>query len=37
VPTLKAIYEEEFQRAASEDSERTALRLVPSFSSLSLS
>ena len=37
VPTLKAIYEEEFQRAASEDSERTALRVVPSFSSLSLS
>ena len=36
VPTLKAIYEEEFQRAASEDSERTALRLVPSFSSMSL-
>jgi len=34
---LKAIYEEEFQRAASEDSERTALRLVPSFSSLSIS
>ena len=31
---LKAIYEEEFQRAASEDSERVALRLVPSFSSL---
>ena len=33
---LKAIYEEEFQRAASEDSERTGLRLVPSFSSMSL-
>ena len=33
---LKDIYEEEFQRAASEDGERTALRLVPSYSSLSL-
>tara|TARA_R110000796_G_scaffold47878_1_gene114818 strand:+ start:703 stop:1611 length:909 start_codon:yes stop_codon:yes gene_type:complete len=33
---LKAIYDEEFQRAASEDSERTGLRLVPSFSSLSI-
>ena len=33
---LKNIYEEEFQRAASEDGERTALRLVPSYSSLSL-
>ena len=36
VPLLKSIYDEEFQRAASEDSERTALRLVPSQSSLSL-
>jgi hypothetical protein len=34
---LKNIYEEEFQRAASEDGERTALRLVPTYSSLSLS
>jgi len=34
---LKDIYEEEFQRAASEDGERTALRLVPSYSSLSVS
>tara|TARA_R100000773_G_scaffold38163_1_gene33276 strand:+ start:5240 stop:6139 length:900 start_codon:yes stop_codon:yes gene_type:complete len=33
---LKDIYEEEFQRAASEDGERTALRLVPSYSSLSI-
>ena len=31
---LKDIYEEEFQRAASEDGERTSLRLVPSYSSL---
>ena len=30
---LKAIYDEEFQRAASEDSERSALRLVPNYSS----
>ena len=36
LPTLKAVYDEEFMRAASEDSERTALRLVPSFSSLSV-
>ena len=36
VPLLKSIYDEEFQRAADEDSERTALRLVPSQSSLSL-
>ena len=34
---LKDIYEEEFQRAASEDEERTALRLVPTYSSLSVS
>jgi len=34
---LKDIYEEEFQRAASEDGERTALRLVPTYSSLSVS
>ena len=34
---LKDLYEEEFQRAASEDGERTALRLVPSYSSLSVS
>ena len=33
---LKDIYEEEFQRAESEDGERTALRLVPSYSSLSI-
>tara|TARA_R100001086_G_scaffold228202_1_gene147611 strand:- start:250 stop:1152 length:903 start_codon:yes stop_codon:yes gene_type:complete len=33
---LKDLYEEEFQRAASEDGERTALRLVPSYSSLSI-
>ena len=33
---LKEIYEEEFQRAASEDGERTALRLVPSYASLSI-
>jgi len=32
VPMLKAMYDEEFQRAASEDAERTALRLVPSHS-----
>jgi len=36
VQFLKALYEEEFQRAASEDSERVGLRLVPSFSSLSI-
>ena len=36
VQFLKALYEEEFQRAASEDSERVGLRLVPSFSSMSL-
>ena len=36
LPTLKAVYDEECMRAASEDSERTALRLVPSFSSLSI-
>jgi len=33
---LKTLYEEEFQRAAAEDSERVALRLVPSYSSLSI-
>ena len=33
---LKDIYEEEFQRAASEDGERTALRLVPTYASLSI-
>ena len=33
---LKDLYEEEFQRAAAEDGERTALRLVPSYSSLSV-
>jgi|TARA_R110000787_G_scaffold263561_1_gene369374 hypothetical protein len=33
---LKELYEEEFQRAASEDAERTGLRLVPSYSSLSI-
>ena len=33
---LKNIYEEEFQRAASEDGERTALRLVPTYTSLRL-
>jgi|TARA_B110000285_G_C15043197_1_gene572903 hypothetical protein len=32
VPMLKAMYDEEFQRAASEDAERTPLRLVPSHS-----
>ena len=34
IGVLKDIYEEEFQRAASEDGERTSLRLVPSYSSL---
>ena len=34
VQMLKGFYEEEFQRAASEDGERTSLRLVPSYSSL---
>ena len=33
---LKVIYEEEFARAAAEDGERTALRLVPTYSSLSI-
>jgi len=33
---LKDIYEEEFARAAAEDGERTALRLVPTYSSLSI-
>jgi hypothetical protein len=33
---LKQIYDEEFLRAASEDSERVALRLVPSYSSMSI-
>tara|TARA_R110000803_G_C11963081_1_gene318928 strand:- start:644 stop:1552 length:909 start_codon:yes stop_codon:yes gene_type:complete len=36
IQILKAIYDEEFQRASSEDSERTGLRLVPSYSSLSI-
>tara|TARA_R110000744_G_scaffold26354_1_gene64968 strand:- start:2298 stop:3197 length:900 start_codon:yes stop_codon:yes gene_type:complete len=34
IPMLKGMYDEEFQRAASEDAERTGLRLVPSYSSL---
>ena len=34
IGVLKDIYEEEVQRAASEDGERTSLRLVPSYSSL---
>ena len=34
---LKDMYEEEFARAASEDGERTPLRLVPTYSSLSVS
>ena len=34
---LKDLYEEEFYRAASEDGERVSLRLVPSYSSLSVS
>ena len=33
---LKQIYDEEFMRAASEDSERVSLRLVPSYSSMSI-
>ena len=36
IGVLKDIYEEEFQRAASEDGERTALRLVPTYASLSI-
>jgi len=34
IGVLKDIYEEEFQRATSEDGERAGLRLVPSYSSL---
>ena len=34
IGTLKDLYEEEFYRAASEDGERVALRLVPTYSSL---
>jgi hypothetical protein len=34
IPMLKGMYDEEFQRAASEDAERTGLRLVPSYASL---
>ena len=37
VALLKELYEEEFQRAASEDAERSGLRLVPSYASMSLS
>ena len=37
VALLKELYEEEFQRAASEDAERSGLRLVPSYASLSIS
>ena len=36
IGVLKDIYEEEFYRAASEDGERVPLRLVPSYSSLSV-
>ena len=36
IGTLKDLYEEEFYRAASEDGERVSLRLVPSYSSLSV-
>tara|TARA_R100000655_G_scaffold23962_1_gene48133 strand:+ start:1000 stop:1899 length:900 start_codon:yes stop_codon:yes gene_type:complete len=36
IGVLKDIYEEEFARAAAEDGERTALRLVPSYSSLNI-
>jgi hypothetical protein len=36
VQLMKAIYNEEFDRAASEDSERTSLYLVPSYSSVSV-
>jgi hypothetical protein len=36
VTLLKQIYDEEFMRAASEDSERVSLRLVPSYSSMSI-
>ena len=36
IGVLKDIYEEEFARAAAEDGERTALRLVPTYSSLSI-
>ena len=36
IGALKDLYEEEFYRAASEDGERVSLRLVPSYSSLSV-
>ena len=36
VQLMKAIYNEEFDRAASEDAERTSLYLVPSYSSVSI-
>jgi len=36
VQLMKAIYNEEFDRAASEDAERTSLYLVPSYSSVSV-
>lgn len=36
IGTLKDLYEEEFYRAASEDGERVSLRLVPSYTSLSV-
>jgi hypothetical protein len=34
VQLLKAVYEEEFQRAAEEDRDRVPLKLVPSVRSL---
>jgi len=36
IGALKDLYEEEFYRAAAEDGERVSLRLVPSYSSLSV-
>ena len=36
ITLLKQIYDEEFMMAASEDSERVALRLVPSYSSIGI-
>ena len=36
IPILKQIYDEEFMMAASEDSERVSLRLVPSYSSIGI-
>ena len=36
IGVLKDIYEEEFARAAAEDGERTALRLVPTYATLSV-